>query len=167
MTTLPNHQPTNKNFFQIDKWSFTITKMPQLMYFVQSVTLPSVSIGEVPIETPYSSTYRHGDKMVYEPITLTYLIDEDLKVWEETYNWMKGLTFPRNSREYSIQKKSHLYSDATLEFMTNSHTRNFRVKFTNCFPTSLSPIDLTYQENATSIPTGMVSFRYDTFEFER
>lgn len=167
MTTLPIHQPSNKNLFQLDKWVFTMTKMPNLMYFIQSVSLPSVSMGEISVPTPFSETYRHGDKLVYDPLTLTFLIDEDLKVWEETYNWMRGLTFPHDHQEYRNQKRSHLYSDATLEFVTNSYARNFRIKFTDCFPTSLSGVDLSFQENAAVTPTATVTFRYGTFIVER
>ena len=167
MSTLQTHQPANKNFLQTDKWVFTMTKMPNLVYFVQSATIPAVSIGEAMVPTPYSETYKAGDKMVFEPLSLTFLVDEDLRTWEEIFNWMKGLTFPNNAQEYRTQQKSGLYSDATLELVTNNYTRNFRIKFIRCFPTFLSDISLTYTENADITPTCSVTFRYDTFSIER
>ena len=69
----------NSNLIESSKFLFVSHNMPHLNFFVQAVTLPSVSIGEAIQDTPYSTIYRAGDKMNFEPIAVTFLIDEDLK----------------------------------------------------------------------------------------
>ena len=160
-------QPTNKNYLQSNKWSFTLANSPHTVYFCQSIVLPGVSVGEAMVPTPFSDTYRHGDKMVFESLTLTVLIDEDMRTWEEIFNWMKGLSYPNDFREYQEQKKKGLYTDAVLEPHTNNHTSNFRIHFRECFPTSIGPVTFSYTDDPNLVLSTDVTIRYDTFYFER
>lgn len=167
MTTNSRLIPTNTNNLQTNKFTFIIPTLPFASYFCQSITFPGVSTSEVPVETPFSVTFRHGDKLIYDPLTITFLVDEDMRNWEETYNWMKGLTFPNNGREYTQQKKKGLYSDGILTVNKNSQTTNIRFKFKNCHPTSMGPITFATTDDAGMIPVADLTIRYDTFEIER
>jgi hypothetical protein len=165
-----SNTPQNSSILQLTRFTFIIPDMPYLKYFCQTVNLPSVSTGEVPVATPFSNTYRHGDKMVFEPLTLTVLLDEDMRVWEETYNWIKGISNPTSFADYKrkgLNDKTPLYYDGFLTVNTNSNNPNIRMKFHNCFPTSLSSINFDTKTNADSIPTCDITFRYDIFEVER
>ena len=115
--------PQNSSILQAAKFTFLIPDMPFLKYFCQTVSLPSVSTGEVSIPTPFSTTYRHGDKLAFEPFTITALMDEDLRVWEETYKWLKGLTRPQEYAEYikARDPKAPLYFDGYLTINTNAN----------------------------------------------
>lgn len=161
--------PVNTNFLQTTKYEFSFPKLPYLRYFCQTVILPSVNTGEAIMETPFSATYRHGDKLVYDPLSLTVLVDEDLRVFEETYDWLKGLTFPHEYAEYQRNNKRdpELYQDGILSIHTNSNNPNLRIKFTNCWPTSLGSIQFAATDTADIIPVVDITFRYDTFIFDR
>jgi hypothetical protein len=160
--------PQNTNNLQVNKFTFTLTALPFSSYMCQSVTFPGVATSEVMVETPFSVTYRHGDKLIYDPLVLTFMIDEDMRNWEETYNWLRGLTFPHDgSKEYVQQKKKGLYSDALLTVNRNSQTTNIRFKFTNCHPTALGPITFATMDDANNIPVADLTIRYDLFEVER
>ena len=163
--------PENTSLLQPTKYTFIIPDMPFLKYFCQTVMLPSVSTSEVMVPTPFSATYRHGDKLVFEALTITALIDEDLRIWEETYKWIKGLTRPKEYEEY-IRKTiktpaTGLYFDGYLTINTNSNNPNMRIKFHNCHPTSLSGINFDTKVDADTIPTCDITFRYDLYEIER
>jgi hypothetical protein len=122
------------------------------------------------VPTPFSNTYRHGDKMAFEPLTITAMLDEDMKTWEETYNWLKSLTRPESFDEYarkSINDKTPLYFDGYLTVNTNANNPNIRFKFLNCHPTSLGGIQFDTKTDADNIPTCDITFRYDVFEVER
>ena len=43
-------QPTNKNFLSPLGFRFTIKKAPNLNFFVQSVNIPTLSLGTVDVE---------------------------------------------------------------------------------------------------------------------
>lgn len=161
-------QPQNKNLLSPNKFIFSISKSPYLVYYVQSVRLPGVSSSPATMETPHSLLHFTNDKLQFETLNITFLVDEDMKVWEETFNWMKGISFPNEHKQYRDQKaKEHLYSDAILELNTNNNTPNFKIKYKNCFPISLGAIDLSFKDNPENSITSDVTFSIDTFEFER
>ena len=157
----------NSNLLQSAKYIFVSHNTPFLNYFSQTATLPGVSTNPVLAPTPYSETWRHGDKMDFQELTITALIDEDLRVFEETYNWLKGLTYPHNGSEYEKQKRSGLYADMDLLFLTNSATDNLSIRFTNCHPIALGSLTMSSMDSPVSVITCDFTFRYDTFEIRR
>lgn len=163
--------PENTSILQSTKFTFVIPDKPFLKYFCQTVSIPSVSTNEVMVPTPFSNTYRHGDKMNFEPLTITALMDEDLRVWQETYNWLKSLTRPSSFDEYARKGpqdlKIPLYFDGYLTLNTNANNPNLRIKFHNCHPTSIGMINFDTKVDADVIPTADFTFRYDIFEIER
>jgi hypothetical protein len=131
--------------------------------------MPGVATSEVQVSTPFVDTWRHGDKLQYEPLMISFLIDEDFRVWEETYNWLRSLTFPHEFGEYRRTKgrKTEAYYDGILTMNNNANRPNLRIKFIGCHPTSLSAVDMSVMENADSTPTAMLTFRYQYFDIER
>ena len=173
MTTesLTSNTPENTSILQSTKFTFIIPDKPFLKYFCQTVMLPSISTTEVAVPNPFSTVYVHGDHMVFEPLTITALMDEDLRVWEETYKWLRSLTRPSSYSEYARKGprdiKTPLYFDGYLTVNTNANNPNIRVKFHNCHPTSIGMINFDTKVDADVIPTADFTFRYDIFEIER
>lgn len=164
--SLLNRIPENTNFVQPTKFTFIIPELPFARYFCQTVLLPGASTNEVMVPSPLSEMYRHGDKLFFEPLNLTFLVDEDLRAWEETFNWLCSLTFPLKYAQYAA-KFSDKYYDGILTVNTNSNVPNLRVKFTHCHPISLGAIQFDQTVNADTTPIADLSFRYDTFSIER
>ena len=163
--------PYNTSLLQSTKFTFFIGDHPYLRYFCQTMSLPGISTGAVAIPTPFSTTWRHGDKLVFEPFSVTVLVDEDLRVWEETYNWMKGLTRPASYCQYTHHPKEAkdppLYYDGILTIITNSNRPNMRLKFHNCHPVELGAVNFDTKVDADSVPTCDIKFQYDLYEIER
>lgn len=161
--------PQNTSLLQVNKFTFLIPDKPYLKYFCQTVSIPSVSTSEIEVPTPFSRTYRHGEKLNYDVLTITALVDEDLRIWQETYNWLKSLTRPSSFEEYPRKSKTDrtpLYFDGYLTINTNANKPNIRIKFFNCHPTSISMINFDTKLDAETIPTCDITFRYDLFEIE-
>ena len=170
LESFASNVPQNSSILQLTRFTFLIPDRPYLKYFCQTASIPSVAAGEVTVPTPFSDTYRHGDRMVFEPLVITAMIDEDLKVWQETYNWMNSLASPQSFEQYprkSMGDRTPLYFDGFLTVNTNSNNPNLRIKFQNCFPTSLGAIQFDTKTDADNIPTCDFTFRYDLFEIER
>lgn len=168
---LTTNTPENTSILQLTKFTFIIPDKPFLKYFCQTVQIPSVSTTEIEVPTPFSATYRHGEKLRYDPLTITALMDEDLRVWDETYGWLKSLTRPTSFDEYPRKTKrditTPLYFDGFLTVNTNANNPNLRIKFRNCHPTSIGIVNFDTKVDADSIPTADFTFRYDYFEIER
>ena len=161
--------PENTSILQSTKFTFLIPELPFARYFCQTVSLPGVSTSEVIVSSPFSNTYRHGDKLNYDVFSINAIVDEDLRVWEETYKWLVALTKPTKFGEYGKTSfgDGRLYFDGILTINTNANNPNLRIKFKNCHPTSLGAINFNTSENAETIPTADINFRYDQFEIVR
>lgn len=161
--------PVNTSLLQGTKFTFTFPNLPFLRYFCQSVELPGISTSPVTVSSPFANMYRHGDKLVFGDLTITALIDEDLRLWEETRNWLVALTKPSEYREYLkyLNGEGKPYHDAFLTINNNANIPNIRIKYTYCHPFSLSPISFNTTTNADETITASISFRYDQFEIER
>lgn len=169
MTTAPIAKiPDNLSFLQTTKYTFIIPDLPFARYFCQTVNLPGVSTSEVSIPTPFATTYRHGDTLNYESLTMTALVDEDLRVWEETFKWLVSLTKPTQFPEYVRNRPNKTpYYDGVLTLNTNANLPNMRIKFTNCHPVSIGGIMFNTADSADTTPTFDITFRYDQFFIER
>lgn len=171
LESFASNTPENMSILQATKFTFLFPDMPYLKYFAQTISLPGVATSEVMVPTPFVNTYRHGDKLSFEAFTITALMDEDLRLWEETYKWLKGLTSPTDKDEY-LRKNyklpaDRLYLDGFLTINTNSNKPNIKIKFRNCHPTSLGAINFDTKVDADTIPVCDITFRYDYYEIER
>ena len=165
LTTIPQ----NTSFLQATKYTFVIPNLPFARYFCQSINLPGVTSNEIEVPTPFSNTYRHPTKVSYDAFSISFLIDEDIKVWEETYKWIVSLTRPESNKQYVRydNREASPYHDGVLTLNTNANIPNLRIKFKNVFPVSLGGIQFSTMDSADTTPTADVTFRYDLFEFQR
>jgi len=157
----------NDNHLQTTKFSVTIEGLPFASYFCQELTIPGVSTSEAQVPSPYSDYFFSGDKLVYDYLTLTFIVDEDLRVWEETFNWLNGITYPLDSTQYAKQEAKGIYHDAIVILNTNNNSENVRFKFRNCHPVSLGPMSLSFKGNALNPIIADLTLRYDTYIIER
>jgi hypothetical protein len=179
MTAL-NRNPANFDLLQSTKFRVTFERLQGLTYFCQSANLPGVSLTEIPVPTPFVDLYVPGEKLVYDTFNLTFLVDEDLRTWTEIHDWIRGLTFPTDFKEYvDLAKQSNganlrrtlnskpQYSDASMSIYTNKNNVNFRIKLYEVFPTSLSTIIFNTGDTAENIVTADATFRFSYYDYER
>jgi hypothetical protein len=161
--------PENTSLLQATKYTFTVPNLPFAKYFCQSVVMPGVSTGAVPVSSPFSDTFRHGVKLTYEELRITFIVDEDLRAWQETYNWLRGVARPTKHEEYikHFDSKASIYYDGILTINTNSNLPNVRFKFKDCHPVSLSGITFNTADSADNTITADLGIRYDYFDIER
>ena len=167
MSKLTESQPTNLNQLNVISFDVSFSRLPSVQYFCQRISLPTVVLGETNEPSPFLNLPLEGDTLTFEALSLSFIVDEDLQNYISVYNWLTALGFPRDYKQFAIleepaaaSKTLSKYSDLTIVLHTNKSNPNYRVKFTDCFPTSLSSI----QFDAT--PTGMDPIVVDaTFNF--
>jgi len=167
--------PSNTNPLIPNKYQITFSRLPNMTYFCQNVNLPGLSIGEIPRNTPFIDLYSPGEKLIYDSLNFSFIVDEDLKSWLEVHDWMRALTFPEDFKEYRELSRQNRFSkkpfpqfaDASLTILTSKFNTNYRVKFLDCFPVSLSSIMFNSSDSAESIITADATFRFSLFEIEK
>lgn len=168
------HTPANPNLMHPNKFVVTFVSLPNVEYWVQSANLPGMSIGEAPRQTPFIDLYSPGDKLIINPFSFTFLVDEDLFGWKEVYTWMRGMTFPKDFTEYrNLDKRPAVFgavtpqfSDATLTILDSKQNPQIRVKFSNCFPINLTDVLFSATSTPDDPVTADATFRFDLYEIE-
>ena len=67
-------QPQNLNFLSPLGAKFEIKRLPTINFFVQAVSLPSVSMGEVEVPTPFTKLRKPGDQLMFGDLVLQYRV---------------------------------------------------------------------------------------------
>ncbi len=168
-------QPDNTNVLVPNRYVLSFIRLPNVQFFCQTVNLPGINLSAVPRNTPFVDVSIPGDKLIYDPLTITFLVDEDLKAWREIHDWMRGMTFPTKFEEYRdlakqspyVSQKSPQYSDATLVILDSNQQGNYRFKFVDAFPTSLAAFTLSSTLGPETIMTADATFSFTYFDLEK
>ena len=98
------------------------------------------------------TTFLAGDTIAYEPLSLRFAIDEDLKNYREIFDWMIS------NRDAGLD-----FSDMILSVLTNHNNGNREFQFRDVFPVSLSGVEFTTQATDVEYLQADVQFRYSEF----
>jgi len=173
-----DRNPTNPNVLQPNKFILNFARAPSMQYFCQSVSIPGIALSEVPQNTPFVDVYVPGEKAIYDMLSVTFLIDEELKAWTEMHDWIRAMTFPTNFDEYknlgrlnriasATQSPKPQYSDASITVLSSSNTPYFKFKFYDCFPTSVSQFILSATDSPDTTMSADATFRFSYFDIEK
>ena len=166
--TATNRNPSNPNFLQQNKFILNFGRAPSIQFFCQSVSVPGISLSEVPQFTPFVDVY------------VTFIVDEELTGWIEIHDWIRAMTFPKEFEEYqNLGRLSRIasatkassdkpqYSDASITILSSSNKPYFKFKYYDCFPTSLSTFVMGANDSPESTMSADVSFRYSYYDIEK
>lgn len=154
-----------QNFFNAKNFDFTIKRLPNVEFFVQGASIPGLNISTTTQATPFAAINRPGNKLDYDELVVTIVIDEKLVGYKEIYKWMTGMTSPNNFEQYQeLQTEGGVFSDASLIVLNSKGNASVEFKFENLFPVSISAIQMTATNSTTEYVTTTIGFRYTTFE---
>ena len=165
-------QPDTTNFLSPVGFRFSLKRAPTLTYFTKGVSLPGINLGEIPLQNPFVKIPQPGDKLAFDPITLRSGVDENLKNYQEIYDWMVGLGFPESyaqSKHPQIDRqdftdKADIVSDGTLTVLTSGMNPSVEFTFKDMFPTMLSPLPFGSDFSEIEYMECDVTFLYTSFE---
>jgi len=193
VTNSLTRQPTKLDYASPTQFKFSILKLPKVEYFCTQVNLPGITLGgSLEQKTPLKDIPIPGDKLTYDPLSMTFLVDENLENFQEIHGWLVGLGFPRDYSEfrnllsagddrfptktqsvsteigkvkYGSPNVGGIYSDATLTILTSKNNPQLEVRFRDVYPTALT--GLTYSQQAIDVDylTATVSFNYSIYDF--
>jgi len=169
MSALSN-QPGNKNFLSPLGFKFSIKKTPNINFFVQSVNLPTLSLGTAEVDNPFLKIPFPGDKLAYGTLDVTFKVDEDLSNYLEIHNWLVGIGYPDNFGQRATIEASlpmsgeGVYADLSLIITTSAMNPNYEVTFFDAYPISLA--EMSFDSTLTDVDyvTSTVTFAYRIFK---
>ena len=182
-------QPDQLDYASPTQFRFGINQLPKVEFFTINANLPGISGGTVDVGNPFKNIPMMGDRMTYEPLTITFIVDEYLENYQSLHDWMTGISFPSNRGEFSTFRDvtsntpaattaaavdlvgkstadKAMYSDAFLMILSNKNNPILNVNFQNVFPTSLSGLSFTQGATDVEYMTADVEFAYQIYKFE-
>jgi hypothetical protein len=182
--------PTVFDYATGTQWRLAFNRLPKTTWFCTAANVPGITLGEAQYATPMSDMFVTGDKLTFETLNITFLVDEELQNYRELWDWLVGIGSPVNHSQWettlskgdgairsfatpdadprtkSTYEESNLYSDATLIVYNSKNIAKVNVQFKNMFPTNLSSLE--YSQDLTDVEYfhATASFRYLYYEFE-
>jgi hypothetical protein len=149
----------NKNPLAIsDGFRMVFNKAPNTSYFCQNFVMPGLSVTESVVPRPQQDAYYPGDKLIYEPLTVTMLVAENMENFVEIYDWLQRSVKANNSAE--------MFDDITAYILSSKNNPNREVVFKNAFPVSIGSIAFNVQDADITYAQVDVTFRYDYYTFK-
>ena len=157
----------NPNYLQPTAFKVIINRkrFTNLEFFANTVSHPTVTLAATTASFRRADTYQPGDKLNFDELSIDALMDENMFVYNEVFDWISGLVEenqkPQNLR--AGRDDTATYDISVLVLNSNNNiTRTILYK--NAFPTTLGTINFTTNAGLEPI-TCPITFRYDTFEF--
>ena len=184
-----SRQPTKLDYSSPTQFRFLINQLPKVEYFTTEANIPGITLGEGQFNTPFKNIDILGDKLTYENLTISFIVDENLENYIEMHSWLTGIGFPADRKQFSEFRSTTsnmatktrgeskdigdvrastpelaMTSDATMTILTNKNNPVVECRFRDVFPTSLS--GLSYSQNQTDVEylTASVDFKYTIYE---
>jgi len=185
-TNVYTRQPDKMDYASPVQFRFKCTKLPEVEFFCQSANIPGISLGSATQPTSLYDVPIPGDKITYQDLSITFLVDENLNNYKEIHDWLLGLGFPSNHNQFrDLQATSAdrfpgstrstaatgtstprplaeggIYSDATLTVLNSKNIAKTEIRFQNLYPTSLGSLSYDVKASDVDYLQAAVSFTY-------
>ena len=184
-----SRQPNVLDYSSPTQFRFLINQLPKVQYFTTTANLPGITLGETSFPTPLKNIPMLGDKLEYEDLNITFIVDENLENYIEMHTWLTAIGFPKDRKQFAEFRSAtsnvstntrgeskdigdvkastpeiSMTSDAMLTILTNKNNPVVECRFKDIFPTGLS--GLTYSQNQTDVEylTASITFKYQIYE---
>ena len=173
-----SHQTTNTLYG--NHYRFSIERLPDLTFFVQSVSSPSVSGSAQTQETPFTFAHHPTSRLNYGDISVTYLVDASFKTYFSLYYWLKGYGFPHDfdevkrfrAKQLSNRRVAPRAAPIELEKTTASisiltpDTASIvaKIDIEEVFPIELTGLAFTSTNTDAPVMTTTATFSCSTFD---
>lgn len=166
-------QLENRNYLSPIGFKFILDHAPKVDFTCNRVNLPGINFG-VAVQSNYLKMIDHpGDHLVYEDLSIDFLIDENMENYLEIYNWMIGLGYPETVQQFSDVQNKFMkdpqnedfpeQSEATLIILNSNYQPSFKIKYRGVFPIALTPLEFDARERDYNYFTSRVTFKYTMF----
>ena len=173
-------QIANRNYMSPVGFKLVLTKTPKVDFLCQSANIPQISMGTAVQPTYLKDIPVPGDKVLYDDLSIRFLVDERMENYLAIYKWITGLGYPESLGQYDQLRKDDIrtdrrigddgdpryfeFSDATLQVLGSNYKPTIHVNFKDTFPIALSTLDFDVSQRDYSFFTASVTFKYTIFD---
>ena len=185
-TNIIDRTPSKFDYASPIQFRFKMTKLPTVEFFVQTANIPGITLGDTTMPTPLKEISMPGDKLTYQTLEVSFLVDENLNNYKEIHDWMTGIGFPEDHKQFADVlatgsdrfsrstastaavgsgkpaplSEGGIYSDATLIVLNNKNIAKTEIRFQNVYPTSLGSLSYDIKASDVDYLRVQASFNY-------
>ena len=184
-----SRQPTKLDYASPTQFKFSINQLPKVEFFTTTANIPDLTLSDVVIPTPFKPIPVLGQNLTYGNLSLTFIVDEFLENYRELHEWLTGIGFPKDRKQFSefrsntsntgVASKTpvtdvgavgksvsdaSMFSDATLTILSNKNNPIVEVRFSNMYPVSLGALEFNQQATDVDYMTVQADFTYQLYE---
>lgn len=167
----------NRNYLSPINFKLVLQRAPSLKYFLQSASIPGLSFeGSINFTNPFPKIPIPGDHLNYSPLSISFMVDEDLSNYLEIWNWMFNIAGPTTlepassvnrfgfNNSVATDPMTAIRSDIKLMIMTSSKNPNIEVTFKDAMPVTLGELNFSTTATDVTYLESSVTFEYTTYE---
>ena len=94
-------QPTVLDYASQTQWRLAFNRVPKTTWFCTTANVPGITLGEAQYATPMSDMFIAGDKLTFETLNITFIVDEELQNYRELWEWITGIGSPVKHTQWS------------------------------------------------------------------
>ena len=98
-------QIANRNYMSPLGFKLVLTKTPKVDFLCQSANIPSISMGTAIQPSYLKDIPVPGDKVLYDDLTVRFLVDEKMENYLAIYKWITGLGYPESLGQFEQLRK--------------------------------------------------------------
>ena len=167
-------QIQNRTYQSNVGFKFTLARFPKVDFFSNTANLPGLTLGTVNVPNYLKELPLAGDRLVFEDLTVQFIVDEQLENYLAVHNWMRGLGFPNSIEDFidlvtdqdNTIEMDQQYSDGNLIILNNQFNSVAKVKFEGLFPVSLSGLQFDATNTDYQSLTATATFKYTIYNIE-
>ena len=189
-TNVNTREPSVLDYASPVQFRFKCSKLPTVEFFCQSANIPGISIGSASMPTGLKDIPIPGEKVSYQDLAISFLVDENLNNYKEIHDWIIALGFPQNHTQFADLQaagadrypgttsgavvpitntpvplaEGGTYSDATLTVKNSKNIAVTEIRFNNIFPTALGSLSYDVQASDVNYLQASVDFSYMYYE---
>ena len=186
-----SRQPTKLDYASPTQFRFVIGQLPKVEFFTVATNLPGITLSDAVQNTPFKDIPIMGNKVEFEDLTVTFIVDEFLENYTSLHEWLLAFGFPKNREQFSTFRSTTsnaptdtkgsnndigvvgattamrgMFSDATLVVLSNKNNPIVQVNYADVFPTSLSALDFNQSATDVEYLQATATFKYKLYEIE-
>ena len=182
-------QPDQLDYASPTQFRFGVHQLPKVEFFTVSANLPGISASISIQSTPFKDIPTMGDKLTYENLSISFIVDEYLENYISLHDWLVGIGFPQKRDQFktfrditsnipagggtaavdrvgSTTADKAMYSDAFIQILSNKNNPIVEVNFQNVFPINLSALDFTQTATDVEYMVATAEFAYQIYEIK-
>ena len=168
---------SDRNFLSVVGFKFLLERCPKVDFYCNAANLPTISLGVAEQATYLRNIPVPGEKMQFQDLQLSFMVDEDMENYLQLYKWITNLGFPESLDQFNrLQDENALLpdtdpgdsfnerSDGTLMILNSDFNPSVKVKFRDLFPVELSGIPFDSKAEEQQYFTATAVFKYTMFD---